>query len=255
MRRAGLVVWEAHQAAAPVVAPGATTGDIDRAIAEVFRKHGAEPLFLGYRFKGHDELKPFPAVTCVSVNDEIVHGIPSGRVLREGDVVSVDTGARLDGWCGDAAVSYAVGRVSEPIRELLLATEAVLQLSIRLLGECRWWSQVASEMQQYIEARGFGVVEDFVGHGIGRELHEDPEVPNYFADELREKDFEIRPGLVLAIEPMVNLGSAEVRCRSDRWTQVSADGSPSAHFEHTVAITREGPVVLTCAPGLSKLDR
>lgn len=243
MRRAGLVVWEAHQAAAQLIRPGVTTGEIDAAIEEVFRKHGAVPLF-----KGVPGVTPFPAVACISVNEEVVHGIPGDRQLVEGDVVSVDTGCRLDGWCGDAAVTHPVGAISPIKQKLLDVTRRALELAIELLPQKKRWSEVAAEMANLVRSEGLTVVEDFVGHGIGRSMHEHPKVPNYASAETRESDFDLRPGLVLAIEPMVNVGVKEVRCLADHWTQVTADGEPSAHFEHTVALTRDGVRVLTGPP-------
>ncbi len=244
MRRAGLVVWQAHQAAAALIRPGVTTAELDRAVAEVFEKVGAEPLFLGYPGP-----TPFPAVTCISVNEQVVHGIPSDRPLRDGDIVSLDTGCRFDGWCGDAAYTYAVGHVPLEEERLLEVTRGVLDLAIRLLDEKSRWSQVAREMQAFVEGAGFAVIRDFVGHAIGRDMHEQPQVPNYYDPSwARTQDFELRPGLVLAIEPMVAMGTHQVKELADGWTQVTADGRPAAHFEHTVALTSEGARILTCAP-------
>jgi methionyl aminopeptidase len=244
MRQAGLVVWKAHQEVSARVRPGVTTSELDQAAEEVFSKSDATPLFLGVPGK-----VPFPAVTCTSVNEQIVHGIPGERVLQEGDIVSVDTGCRVNGWCGDAAATYPVGRISDRVQKLLDVTSGVLELAIELMGSMKRWSEVSKQMQKYVEQAGFSVVRQFVGHGIGREMHEAPQVPNFYSDTLRrEEDFQLRPGLVLAIEPMVNMGVDKAKCLDDHWTQVSADGSWSAHFEHTVALTREGPVRLTGPP-------
>jgi methionyl aminopeptidase len=243
MRWAGLIVWRAHQAAAALVAPGVKTADLDAAVESVFARYRAEPLF-----KGVPGIVPFPAATCVSVNEAVVHGIPGPRVLRSGDVVSVDTGCRFEGWCGDSAYTYPVGDVAPRWRQLLDVTRESLALSIRLLAVKKRWSEVAVEMAAMVQAAGFSVVEAFCGHGIGRGMHEDPQVPNHVSDSLRAKDFELRPGLVLAIEPMVNLGGKRVRCLADHWTQIAVDGLPSAHFEHTVALTAQGPWVLTGPP-------
>ncbi len=241
MLPAGQLVHQAHQLVGELIRPGITTGELDGAVEQLFQAHNAEPLF-----KGYPGPTPFPAVTCISVNDEVVHGIPGDRVLVEGDIVSVDTGCRVDGWCGDAAVTHPVGDVSPSAQLLLDKTAEVLQLSIELLMKCDRWSQVAKQMHDFILAAGLSVVTDFVGHGIGREMHEKPQVPNHYSKKFeRDEDFELRPGLVLAIEPMVNAGAAEVRCLDDHWTQVTRDGSLSAHFEHTVAITDSGPVALT----------
>lgn len=245
MRRAGLVVWEAHQLAGSMVRPGVTTGEIDRAIERFFAERNAVPLFKGVPGK-----IPFPAVTCMSINEEVVHGIPGPRRLAEGDILSLDTGCKLDGWCGDAAATYAAGRVKPEVQRLLDVTRGVLDLAIDLMARKSFWSEVAAEMAQYVRGHGFSVVENFVGHGIGREMHEEPQVPNFVSGQLRRSaDFRIRPGLVIAIEPMVNMGTKRVRPKRDHWTQVTADGKPSAHFEHTVAMTESGPYVLTAPPG------
>lgn len=244
MRKAGLLVRKAHQVVSELVKPGATTAEIDAAVEAVYKQHDAIPLFQGVQGN-----VPFPAVTCVSVNEAVVHGIPGRRVLDEGDIVSVDTGCKVKGWCGDAAVTYSVGRIADDKHRLLEATEGALNLAIDLMGRRQFWSEVASELQEFVESAGFSVVREFVGHGIGRQMHEEPQVPNFVNDEfLREGDFELRPGVVLAIEPMVSMGSAEVKILPDHWTQVTADGKPSAHFEHTVALTDDGPWVLTGPP-------
>lgn len=244
MRQAGLLVWQAHQQAAPLVKPGVTTSEIDRAIENFFAQHNATPLFKGVKGK-----VPFPAVTCISINEEVVHGIPGARRLKEGDVVSLDTGCKLEGWCGDAAVTRAVGRVAPEIQRLLDVTKATLYLSIEMMKVKSRWSQVAAEMERYVHDHGFHVVETFVGHGIGREMHEEPQVPNFCSKQfLKKGDFDLRPGLVIAIEPMVNMGTGKVKGLSDHWTQVTKDGRPSAHFEHTVAMTKDGPVALTLGP-------
>jgi methionyl aminopeptidase len=244
MRRAGLLVWAAHQLVKSLVRPGITTGEIDAAVEQFFAEKGAVPLFKGVPGK-----IPFPAVCCMSVNDEVVHGIPGRRVLLDGDVVSIDTGCKIGGWCGDSAVTYPVGEISPEVRRLLDCTSGVLDLAIQLMGSRSRWSDVASEMAKYVRDHGFSVVENFVGHGIGRKMHEDPQVPNFCTPAFRRNhDFELEPGLVIAVEPMVNMGSKKVRPLPDHWTQSTVDGKPSAHFEHTVAITDAGPRVLTAAP-------
>jgi methionyl aminopeptidase len=244
MRKAGLLVWEAHQIAAKMVRPGITTGEIDAAVDKFFADRNAIPLFKGVPGK-----VPFPASTCISVNDEVVHGIPGKRVLGEGDIVSVDTGCKFEGWCGDSAVTHAVGKVDPEIQRLLDTTRAVLDLAIDLMGKRSKWSEVAAEMGTFVRGAGFSVVESFVGHGIGREMHEDPQVPNFVSAQLRRNgDFAIEPGLVIAVEPMVNMGTKHVKSLPDYWTQATQDARPSAHFEHTIAITDNGPWVLTGAP-------
>jgi methionyl aminopeptidase len=244
MRKAGLLVWEAHQIAARLVRPGITTGEIDAAIEAFFVEHGAVPLFKGVPGK-----VPFPAVTCISVNEEVVHGIPGPRILKEGDVVSIDTGCKLDGWCADSAITHPVGQVDPEVQRLLDVTKGALDLAIHCMREAQCWSQVAAEMERFVKEAGFSVVECFVGHGIGREMHEDPQVPNFVSNQLRRNgDFKLEPGLVIAIEPMVNMGTKKVKAMPDYWTQSTVDGKPSAHFEHTVAMTAEGPLVLTGPP-------
>ena len=224
--------------------PGVTTRELDAAVEAFFSEIGATPLFKGVPGK-----VPFPACCCISVNEEVVHGIPGDRVLQEGDVVSIDTGCKLNGWCGDAALTHPVGEVSEETQKLLRVTQETLDLAIRLMAEKELWSEVAEEMAKHVRAAGFSTVECFVGHGIGREMHEYPQVPNFVSKQFRRNgDFKLEAGLVIAVEPMVNAGTKRVRPLPDHWTQSTFDGKPSAHFEHTVAITEDGPVALTAAP-------
>ena len=263
MRKAGLVVWEAHQLAAGMVRPGVTTAEIDAAIEQLFRERSAVSLFKHYQPEGPDPPPPFPAVCCTSINEVIVHGIPGPRQLLEGDILSLDIGCKLGDWCGDAAATYPVGQIAPEVKRLLDVTRGTLHLAIDTIsklmrqrservgkgkGHARWprWNQVAAPMARYVREAGFSVVEDFVGHGIGKRMHEDPQVPNF--PSRRSGNFEIRPGLVIAIEPMVNMGAKKVRGLPDRWTQQTADGRPSAHFEHTIAVTRSGAQVLTAGP-------
>ncbi|NVN91443.1 MAG: type I methionyl aminopeptidase [Desulfuromonadales bacterium] len=241
MREAGLVLWEAHQKAKELIKEGITTYEIDNAVEKYILSHGAVPLFKGVPGK-----IPYPAATCISINEEVVHGIPSNRKLVAGDIVSIDIGVKLKGWCSDAATTLPVGNISDEKRRLLTETENALRFAIKQLSVKTHWSLIVKEMQRRIESKGFSIVEDLVGHGIGRELWEHPQIPNYFSSN--NEDFRTRPGTTLAIEPMVNLGSKEVRLKNDHWTIVTEDGKPSAHFEHTVAISRSGPVVLTCGP-------
>ena len=244
MRKAGLVVWEAHQIAKRLVRPGVTTGEIDRAVEKFFEDQNVVPLF-----KGVPGRVPFPAVCCISVNDEVVHGIPGSRKLVEGDIISIDTGCKLKGWCGDSAFTHAVGQVDDDVQKLLDCTSGVLQLAIKLMGSRNRWGDVASEMATFVRDYGFAVVENFVGHGIGKNMHEDPQVPNFCSPSFRRKhDFELEPGLVIAVEPMVNMGTKKVRPLPDFWTQSTADGKYSAHFEHTIAMTEDGPWALTADP-------
>ena len=244
MRKAGLVIWHAHRIAASWVKAGVTTQEIDAAVDRFFLDRKVEPLF-----KGVPGVVPFPAATCISINEEVVHGIPGPRRLVEGDIVSIDTGCRLDGWCADAAETHPVGKICEQYQKLLDTTQKSLQIAIDQLAQARYWSEVAREMELSVKKQRFAVVESLVGHGIGREMHEPPQVPNFIStDLLRNSDFRIQPGLVVAVEPMVNLGSKRVRVGKDHWTFSTIDKKGSAHFEHTIAITQSGPFVLTGPP-------
>lgn len=243
MRKAGLVVWQAHQAAARILRPGITTAEINEVYRKTFADHGATSLFLGYGDP------PFPAETCISVNEQVVHGVPGSLVINEGDIVSLDTGCSVDGWCGDAAVTHAIGAIDDQTQKLLKATNDVLNLAIEFMDRETLWSAVSREMETFIHDQGFSIVREMTGHGIGRALHEAPSIPNFYAyDSTDMADFEIRPGLVIAVEPMINAGTHEIECLEDDWTIVTIDGRNSAHFEHTIAITREGPVRLTGPP-------
>ncbi len=241
IKKAGLLLWETHHEAAKMIEAGITTREINQTVEHFISSHKAEPLF-----KGVPGVVPFPAATCVSINEEIVHGIPSDRRLQEGDIVSLDIGIKLDGWCADAAATYPVGDINPEKRKLLLVTEECLRKAIEQLGENSRWKYIAKKIQKVAEQAGFSVVRELVGHGIGRSLWESPQVPNYFSKDL--PDFRIKPGLVLAVEPMINVGSKEINTLSDHWTIVTRDGKPSAHFEHTIAITPSGPEVMTCGP-------
>jgi methionyl aminopeptidase len=244
MRQAGLVVWDALKAVEPMICPGVSTAEIDAVIAGMFAGRGAEPLFLNFP-NTTPGWPPFPAVTCISINEEVVHGIPNPRrKLKEGDIVSIDTGCKLNGWCGDAAVTYPVGKIGPEKQVLLDVTQNVLLMAIDLMGKRSRWSEVAAQMDKYVKERRFTMVEDFVGHGIGRQMHEDPQVPNFVTRRSpRSSDFRLEEGLVIAVEPMVNMGRKEVRMLADHWTQVTRDLKPSAHFEHTIAITADGPAI------------
>jgi methionyl aminopeptidase len=244
MREAGRVVAKAHDQVRRMAVPGVTTADMDQAVATIFRDHGAIPLFLGYpsSVKGKP---PFPAVICASVNEQVVHGIPNRRPLREGDIVSIDTGCKVNGWCGDAAVTLAIGAVRPEVQKLLDVTSETLNLSIRAMSRCSSWLEVASLMERFVKSQGLYVIEKFVGHGIGQTMHEEPQVPNFVSPSLRKFDIKLEPGVVLAIEPMVALGTKEVRTLNDGWTVETKDRRFSAHFEHTVAMTPDGPRVLT----------
>jgi methionyl aminopeptidase len=245
IREAGRVVARALAEAARLIKPGVRTRELDAAIEAAFHKAGARPLFKGVPGK-----VPFPAVSCISVNEEVVHGIPGERALEAGDLVGIDTGCRLAGWCADSAWTFPVGEVDERRKRLLETGQRVLELAIAELGRKQRWSEVAALMAQEVRRSGFSTVEDFVGHGIGREMHEDPQVPNYVSRALVKADIHLEPGLVLAIEPMVNAGGKATEISSrDHWTVRTCDGEPSVHFEHTVALTADGPEVLTVLPG------
>jgi methionyl aminopeptidase len=234
MRRAGSVVAEMHEACMLAAKPGATTGDLDRAAREVLDRRGARSNFLNYH--------GFPAVACISPNEVIVHGIPGDRVLDDGDIVSIDCGAIIEGWHGDAAVTIPVGAIDAESRRLLEATKAALDAGIAAARPGNRLGDIGAAVEGVALAAGYSVVKEYVGHGIGTAMHEDPEVPNYGT---AGRGLRLREGMVLAIEPMVNGGKADTLLLDDGWTVVTADGSRSAHFEHTIAITQNGPQVLT----------
>ncbi len=238
MRRAGRIVAGTIEAVLRAVAPGRTTKDLDRVAEAYIRERGAVPSFLGY---GNP---PFPASICTSLNDEIVHGIPSTkRVLREGDLLSLDFGAIWEGFHADAAVTVFVGEPpSDEAEKLVRVTQEALEAGIAQIRPGGRLSDISHAIEQTALGAGFQVVREYVGHGIGRRLHEDPQIPNYGPPG---RGPELKPGLVVAVEPMVNMGGWETALRADRWTVVTADGSLSAHFEHTIAVTEDGHEVLT----------
>jgi methionyl aminopeptidase len=234
MRAAGRIVAAVLKELAETVEPGMTTADLDRLAEKRIREAGALPTFKGYY--------GYPASLCTSINDEVVHGIPGNRRLREGDIIGIDCGATYHGYVGDAAITVPVGQISQELKQLIQVTRDSLKAAI---DKCRIGSRlgdVGSAVQSYVEPLGYTVVRNYCGHGIGRAMHEDPQVPNY-GEPGRGKA--LQEGWVLAIEPMVNIGNHDVKVLSDGWTVVTVDGKPSAHFEHTVAITDRGPEVLT----------
>jgi methionyl aminopeptidase len=243
MREAGRHVAEVLARLSKLAEPGVTTADIDAEARRQIDERGLASSFLGYAPGG---APPFPAVICVSINDEIVHGIPGRRRLQEGDLVKLDFGVIFGGFHGDAAVTLAVGEVDEESRNLLETTRRSLYAGIEALRPGNRLGDVGAAVQESVEREGFSVVRDFVGHGIGRLLHEPPQLPNFGRPGRGQR---LKPGMVVAIEPMVNSGGAEVRMRADGWTAATADGSRSAHFEHTVAITENGPEILTPIEG------
>jgi methionyl aminopeptidase len=237
MRQAGRINALALQAALAAVTPGVTTADIDDAASQVLRDHGAQPAFLGYPGP-----YPYPAVTTISVNDELVHGIPGQRMLRAGDIVSIDCGSIVEGFVGDSAVTVGVGEIPREAEELIRATLGSLLAGIEQMRPGRTTGDVSAAIQTYVEAHGYAVVREYTGHGVGSAMHEDPQVPNYGT---AGRGMPLRRGMTIALEPMVLAGLPHTRVLSDEWTVASADGALTAHFEHTVAVTESGPWVLT----------
>jgi methionyl aminopeptidase len=234
MRAAGQLVGSVLQALRAMVEPGMTTLEVDTAAEKMIRDAGAYPTFKGYN--------GFPFSICASVNEQVVHGFPSSYALREGDIFSIDVGVTLEGFVGDTATTVAVGNIGEDLKKLIRVTEECLQLAIKQCLPGNHLGDIGHAVQSHAEANGYSVVRDYVGHGIGRRMHEDPQIPNYGKPGKGDK---IKKGYVFAIEPMVNMGSLHTKTLKDGWTVVTVDGRPSAHVEHTVAITEEGPEVLT----------
>ena len=235
MRKACQISAEALQIAGEAVKPGVTTYEIDQAAYRYIKKQGAEPNFL--------HLYGFPATACISINDEVIHGIPSkDRVLKEGDIVSIDLGAKVDGYNGDNAATFAVGKISEEAKRLCDTTEESLYKGISQAVAGNRIGDIGCAVQTYCEERGFSVVREYTGHGVGTQLHEDPSVPNYGTAGRGQR---LLPGMTIAIEPMINMGTKAVKQMPDGWTIKTLDGKLSAHFEHTIAITKSGPVILT----------
>jgi methionyl aminopeptidase len=242
MRRAGLLVWEILRELAGMVREGVSTLDLETVAEKRIRDAGARPAFKGYYSAAAGNKYGF--VLCTSVNDEIVHGMPSAkRTLRKGDIVSIDTGVELNGYYGDSAITVAVGEIDESVKRLLKVTEESLELAIDKARPGNRLFDICGSVEKHVLANGFSIVREFVGHGIGTQLHEEPQVPNYI--DRKNENPRLKEGMVLAIEPMVNAGKADSRVLSDRWTAVTRDGSYSAHFEHCVAVTANGPWVLT----------
>jgi methionyl aminopeptidase len=237
MRRAGRINALALLAAVGAVRPGATTADLNEAAAAVLREHSADPSFLGYPGP-----YPYPAATTVCINSELVHGIPSDRRLREGDVVSIDCGSTVEGFVGDSALTVGVGRISEEAERLIQVTADALRVGIEAMHLGNRTGDVSAAIQERVEAGGFNVVREYTGHGVGRAMHEDPQVPNYGR---AGTGMPLRKGMTIAIEPMVLAGSPETQVMEDEWTVSSLDGRLTAHFEHSVAVTQDGPLVLT----------
>ena len=237
MRAANQLVAQVLEELAAMVAPGISTADLDAAAESKVRAAGAEPAFKGYR--------GYPATLCASVNEQVVHGIPNRQPMKSGDIISLDMGVKLDGYYGDSAVTVPVGSVSDEVTRLLRVTQEALEAGIAQVKVGGRISDIGHAIQKYVEAQGFSVVREFVGHGIGASLHEEPQIANYGEPGRGPR---LAEGMTLAIEPMVNMGKAPVKVLSDGWTAVTKDGSLSAHFEHTVAVTKNGPDVLTLRP-------
>ena len=238
MREACVISARALKLGGEAVQPGVTTGEIDRIIRQYIESMGAKPSFLGYQ--------DYPASACISVNDVVIHGIPGNRKIREGDIVSIDVGAFYNGFHGDNAATFGAGRVSAEAQALMNATRESLYEGIKMATAGNRIGDIGAAVQRYVEMRGYSVVRQFVGHGVGTNLHEDPSVPNFGTPGRGPK---LLPGMTLAIEPMVNAGTHEVSILGDGWTTVTKDGRLSAHFEHTIAITPDGPVIMTDPDG------
>ena len=242
IRAAGRIVGNVLQKIKEQAAAGMTTADLARISDDMIEASGGTALFRGVPNPGSFD---FPSSICASVNEELVHGIPGSKKLRDGDIVSIDCGVKLKGYCGDAATTVLIGKVAPEVERLVKVTAEVLEIAINNVKPGVLWSEIAGKMQAHAEQAGYGVVREYVGHGIGRKMHEDPKLPNFVSRELLNNDLLLRPGMVLAIEPMVNLGTARVRTLGDGWTVVTVDGKCSAHIEHTIAVTENGSDVLT----------
>jgi len=242
MRRSGLLVWQILQKMKEIAVEGATTWDLEVAAEKMMTDAGARPAFKGYYVPAAGEQYKF--VLCTSVNSEIVHGMPNPRrVLKNGDIVSIDTGVKLDGYYGDSAITVPIGEISEQTEKLLEVTRKSLELAIDRVRSGNRLFDICSTVEEHVRANGFSIVREYVGHGIGTQLHEEPQVPNYV--DRKHENPRLKPGMVLAVEPMVNAGRPDAMVLKDKWTAVTKDGSNSAHFEHCIAVTENGPWVLT----------
>jgi len=243
MKSAGQIVGQILATLHEQAQVGMTTQDLADISDRLIQEANAIPLFLGV--PNPAAAFDFPSSLCVSVNEEIVHGLPGKRILKDGDIVSVDCGVKLKGYCGDSATTLQIGNVAPKVKDLLKVTKECLGIAIDHAAPDVMWSHVAGLMQKHAEDGGYGVVKEYVGHGIGRQLHEEPRIPNYVSSELKKNDLKLRKGMVIAVEPMLNMGSGSTKVLSDGWTVVTPDGKPSAHFEHTIAIVEGGVEVLT----------
>jgi methionyl aminopeptidase len=237
MREAGRVNAQVLDTVRHMIKPGVTTAELDEAAEAIIHEHGGKPVFLGYPGP-----YPYPATLCISVNEELVHGIPGKRKLKEGDIVSVDCGTKIDGFVGDAAFTVGVGKISSQAERLLQVTNEALSKGIDQMRPGNHTGDVSAAIQRHVEKNGFHVTRVYTGHGVGREMHEGPQVPNYGSPG---KGILLRPGITIALEPMVLVGTPRTKVRSDKWTVVSADGTLTAHSEHSVAVTENGPMILT----------
>lgn len=238
MREAGRIVAQGLELLTSMVRPGVSTGELNDAFEKFVRSKGALPTFLGYR--------GYPASICTSINEEVVHGIPSPeRIMKEGDILSVDCGATYKGYVGDSAITVGVGRISDRARRLIGVARGCLDRAIEIMGPNVRLSKISAAIQDYAESRGYSVVKKYVGHGVGQKMHEDPQIPNYVIHPIEQFEVVLKPGMVLAIEPMINEGTDDVKVLKDQWTVVTRDGRLSAHIEHTIAVTRTGREILT----------
>ena len=239
MREAGELIAELREAVREMIAPGVTTLELNEAAAKMMQDAGARPAFLGYQPSG---MTPFPFVICASVNEQVVHGFSNEKPLREGDILSVDMAAFYNGFVGDTAMTVPIGKVSDEVEQLIRVTEECLAIGIEQCCPNNRVGDIGAAVQQHAEKYGYGIVRDYTGHGIGRSMHEAPQIANYGRKGTKEK---IRAGYCFAIEPMLNMGTHETKTLDDKWTVITADGKPSAHCEHTIAVTPEGPEILT----------
>ena len=243
MRNAGGIVARILKNLQEVAEAGVTTAHLAEIADAVIAETGSVALFKGV--KNPSAKAVFPASICASINEQVVHGIPGPRKLNLGDIISIDCGVKLNGYCGDAAVTIMIGQPIQQVQRLVRVTRELLDIAVDQAQPGCWWSEIARRMQEHAEQAGFGVIRDYVGHGIGRKMHEDPKLPNFVSQELLRNDILLRKGMILAVEPMVVMGSYKVKIMPDGWTVITADGKPAAHFEHTLAVTQNGAEVLT----------
>ena len=243
MRNTGRIGYEILQKMKAAAVAGTTTGELDELAASELKKAGG--IGMSRNFPTYKEGEGFPGHTCISVNEVVVHGIPNGRTLKNGDIVTLDMALKVDGYCCDTAITVPVGPVSPKVQKLLDVTKQTLDLALKHIQPDKKWTDIARLMQYHVERNGFSVVREFVGHGVGRTMHEDPKVPNFVTQEHLRGDFKLRTGMTIAIEPMVNMGVRDVELLDDGWTVVTADGLPACHFEHTIVVTPNGADVLS----------